>query len=310
MEASGCHLPMLASIPTTRSAQPDGRPREHVGASDGPVSLGYMAYGVPVRVETSLHLIGHLPSPLIPGAQPGMLESGGASFQFGRVRRSDGEAEFQVAENGALAYCSSDAAMAVHALESRVHHYVASSTAAAVFVHAGAIGWRGSAAVIPGRSHCGKSTLVAALVKAGAVYYSDEYAVIGLDGRVSAFPRRLRLRRDVLREDAAPESGRCASALETLPIRWVLNVRYRANATWQPRALTPGETLLGLLENAVAVRRQSELTVKTLKAAIEGTLGFQSERGEAAAAAEEITHLLDTELEKGEPYEQSEGATR
>jgi len=284
----------------TLSAQQNGRPREQVGASGSPVSLCYTAYGVPIRVETGLDLIGYLPSPLIPGARPGTAEPAGVAFQFVRVRRSDGGADFQVAENGAEVYSSSDAAPAVRALESRVHHYVASSTEAAVFVHAGAIGWRGSAAVIPGTSHCGKSTLVAALVHAGADYYSDEYAVIGLDGRVSAFPRRLRLRRDVPRENAAPGSGRPAGALHPLPIRWVLNVRYRANAAWQPRALTPGETLLGLLENTVAVRRQPELTVRTLKAAIGRTLGFKSERGEAAATAEEIIHLLDAELEKEE----------
>jgi hypothetical protein len=33
----------------------------------------------------------------------------------------------------------------------------------------------------------GKTTLVKELVKAGATYYSDEYAVLGGDGRVSAF---------------------------------------------------------------------------------------------------------------------------
>lgn len=139
---------------------------------------------------------------------------------------------------------------------------------------------------------------MAALVKAGAVYYSDEYAVVGLDGRVHAFPRRLRLRGDVPREGAAPESGNGAGALDPLPLRWVLNVGYRANAAWQPRTLTPGETLLGLLENTVAVRRQPELTLRTLKAAIGPTVGFKSERGEAAGAAKEIIHLLDTELKK------------
>ena len=36
---------------------------------------------------------------------------------------------------------------------------------------------RGRAIVIPGRTFSGKSTLVAELVRAGATYYSDEYAV-------------------------------------------------------------------------------------------------------------------------------------
>jgi uridine kinase len=37
---------------------------------------------------------------------------------------------------------------------------------------------------IPGRSFSGKTSLVTALVRAGAVYYSDEFAVIDRDGLV------------------------------------------------------------------------------------------------------------------------------
>ena len=41
----------------------------------------------------------------------------------------------------------------------------------------------------------GQETLVAALVRAGATYYSDEYALIGADGRVRPYARDLSLRR-------------------------------------------------------------------------------------------------------------------
>ncbi len=49
-----------------------------------------------------------------------------------------------------------------------------------LFVHAGAVavGWQRQAILIPGRSFAGKTTLVKALVEAGAVYYSDEFAVL------------------------------------------------------------------------------------------------------------------------------------
>ena len=50
-----------------------------------------------------------------------------------------------------------------------------------LFVHAGVVGWRGLAIVLPGRSRTGKSTLVAELVLRGAVYYSDEFAVLDDD---------------------------------------------------------------------------------------------------------------------------------
>ena len=43
-------------------------------------------------------------------------------------------------------------------------------------------------------SHVGKSTLVTALLRAGATYYSDEYAVIDGRGQVYPYARRLSLR--------------------------------------------------------------------------------------------------------------------
>src|SRR4029077_21066652 len=50
------------------------------------------------------------------------------------------------------------------------------------FLHAGLVGWKGNAIVIPGDSYSGKSTLVAELIRAGPEYYSDEYAVLDEQG--------------------------------------------------------------------------------------------------------------------------------
>src|SRR5690348_11129110 len=63
-------------------------------------------------------------------------------------------------------------------LESQLHLRVATLARTRLFVHAGVVGWRGGAILIPGRSHTGKSSLVAALLALGATYYSDEYAVL------------------------------------------------------------------------------------------------------------------------------------
>jgi hypothetical protein len=73
-----------------------------------------------------------------------------------------------------------------------------------------------------------------------------------------------------------------------------MNLRYRPNGVWDPRELTQGQTLLALLENTVAVRRQSELTLRTLGLAVESTIGWQSERGGADDTTREIVRLMDT----------------
>ena len=61
--------------------------------------------------------------------------------------------------------------------ESDLSSYIAQAARPWLFVHAGVIGWKERAILIPGRSFSGKSTLVKAFLQAGATYYSDEFAV-------------------------------------------------------------------------------------------------------------------------------------
>lgn len=256
--------------------------------------LAYAAYGIRIGLETTLDVIPYLSSPLIPGAELDASEPPVARFRFQPARSETGDLVFQVSGESSEVFSSGNIEAAARELESRLHHYVAASSEVAVFVHAGVLDWRGRVMLIPGPSHSGKSTLVAALVSRGATYFSDEYAVIDLEGRVHAFPRRLRLRPDILRQHAAPVPKISSDGpLDPRPLGWVLNIRYNPAGIWQPRALTPGQVLLALLENTVAVRRQSELTVRTLKSAIRHAAGWQAERADAMSAAEDILELLD-----------------
>src|SRR6266536_3494305 len=72
---------------------------------------------------------------------------------------------------------------ALDVFESNLQLTVAEHARHRVFVHAGVVGWQGNAILIPGLSHSGKTTLVDQLVRAGATYYSDEYAVLDESGR-------------------------------------------------------------------------------------------------------------------------------
>ena len=70
-------------------------------------------------------------------------------------------------------------------LESQIRIYMAVHAPDFIFVHAGVVAVDGGLLLLPGLSFAGKTTLVAALVKAGAVYYSDEYAPIDAKERAS-----------------------------------------------------------------------------------------------------------------------------
>jgi hypothetical protein len=170
------------------------------------------------------------------------------------------------------------------ALESCAQLTVATLAKELVFVHAGAVGWQGKAIVVPGRSLSGKSTLTMALVRAGAEYYSDEYAIFDREGRVHPYRRIPQLRENSGRKVASRLLGDTFRRLPPVPIPlgWVLISGYQPGGDWQPRRLTPGETLLGLLDNTVALRRQPEHSIKTLARAIAKAQGFQGSRREAA----------------------------
>src|SRR5947207_3389834 len=73
-------------------------------------------------------------------------------------------------------------------LEIDLHSYVATATKRRMFLHAGVVGWDGRAIVFPGKNFSGKTNLVTAFLRAGATYYSDEFAVLDSRGRVHPYP--------------------------------------------------------------------------------------------------------------------------
>src|SRR5438270_1934455 len=136
-----------------------------------------------------------------------------------------------------------DLTEALDALESDLKLYVAEAARRRVFVHAGVVGWRGRAILIPGRSFTGKTTLVAELVRAGADYYSDEYAVLDDAGLVHPYARPLALRREGepgAREKVSAGSLGGREGTRPLKVCMVVFSRYEPGARWRPRTLSPG----------------------------------------------------------------------
>jgi hypothetical protein len=256
--------------------------------------VSYSAYGVRVGLETTEALARYLPAPLIPGGEADYsIDSSPVIFGFTETPSSDGRTEFVVSENGGQLASSTDVEIAAHTLESRVHQYVAANAQQVVFVHAGVVSWKGKAVLLPGRSRSGKSTMVMGLVNAGATYYSDEYAVIDASGYVHPFQRPLRLRSDVTRTGSFAGNWTYDADLPPLPVGLVLCTKFDQTGVWQPRLLTEGETLLALLQNTVAVRRQAELSIRALKNAVASATGLESDRGDAGHATQHIVRSID-----------------
>jgi len=181
-------------------------------------------------------------------------------------------------------------------LESDLRLQVAGMSEEKLFVHAGVVGWKGRAILVPGVSGAGKTMLVAALVRAGASYYSDEYAVLDQDGLVHPYATPLRIRNGPQTKRTQRQHGDLGGirGRELLRVGLVVVSKYSHGAGWKPRVLSPGRAILTLIDNTVSVRRQPQLTLSTLRLVVSDALVLESFRGEAEA----LPQLLFRELEK------------
>ncbi len=186
--------------------------------------------------------------------------------------------------------------VALERLESDLRLFVAELAPHRVFVHAGVVGWKGKAIVIPGRSYSGKTTMVAELVKAGATYYSDEYAVLDARGRVHPFPKPLEIREqgDWRQTKTSVESLGGQIGSRPLPVGLVMMTKFKAGARWSPRTMSPGKAVLALLANTVSARRHPEKALAALQHVMAAAQAISGVRGEAS----ELTSLLLSSVEK------------
>jgi hypothetical protein len=256
--------------------------------------LSFFAYGVKLEVRVPDALLSQLSWPIVPGAE--FADEGQADAVLTVQARQSGEDEtrYEIVENGAVLSAVSSSEAAACAIESWAQLTVATLAKGLVFVHAGVVGWKDRAVVVPGRSLSGKSTLVLSFVQRGAHYYSDEYAVFDSEGRVHPYWRLPKLRVASDQKVAASLLGGTLSGAppKPIPLGWILISRYEADSPWHPRRLSYGGTLLGLLDNTVPLRCRPEQSVKVLARAVKNAQGFEGMRGEAADFAERVLALL------------------
>lgn len=179
-------------------------------------------------------------------------------------------------------------------LEQQVRAYVALHAPHRIFVHAGVVARGNQALVLPGISFSGKTTLVAALVRAGATYYSDEFASLDADGLVHPYARPLSIRDGQWTRSPQPVAALGGIAGEE-PVQMgaVVVTSYAPDGCWEPTPLTPGETVIALLSNTVAAQTRPEQAMSFLTRAADGAVAFQSSRGDAAALAPRLLALLE-----------------
>jgi hypothetical protein len=259
-------------------------------ALEWPADLAIEAYGLSIGVRASHRsLLDPLERILPPGGRFVEGRQHTLDAQFSLVVARTPEHSHRLFEDAGCVASGGDLHVLIGALESRLHFRIAVDARTRLFVHAGVVGWKGGAILLPGRSGAGKTSLVAGLVRAGASYYSDEYAVLDEQGHVYPFPRALGVRDAENRvHHVSPEALGAEIGTLPLPIRAVVVTRHVLGATWSPRPISGGQAVLALLANTIAARTRRAEALSILCTASIGATAICGYRGDAACAAEEI----------------------
>lgn len=169
-------------------------------------------------------------------------------------------------------------------LESDLGLFAVERLTGLVAVHAATLVIDGSAMLLPGRSHAGKTTLALALAEAGATLASDEYALVDREGRVTGWPRPARVRLEGTDSRRVP----VAAGAGPVPVGSVALLRYDpALVEGVLDVATPSraDAVVAVLDETVCARSRPD---ESLDAALSVTAAprvLRGRRGEAASAA-------------------------
>jgi hypothetical protein len=276
------------------------------------------AYGVRLGVRvTDPRALGAVAGALPPGSRPTedprvdhLLSwvTAGSVTSRGRTSRSD-----VLYRGSGRVVRTADRAVLIEAMQTEFRRIVAEHSPRFVFVHAGVVEWRGRAIVMPGRSFSGKTTMVAELLRAGAAYYSDEFAVLDRDGLVHPFVKPLSLRDGSARgTDVVPAAFGATIGRAPIRVGAIVLTTYAAGAAepYRPHRRSGGLGALALLDNAVAARSRPGDVLHTLAEASRGALMLEGPRGEARTAAEAILSAVDRSPDEPAHVERADRSAR
>ncbi len=286
--------PGLLNLEIIPSLKSRARAQSRLDSLAWSAGLSFVAYGVRVGIRSNRsraleECLAYLPVGWKPSSSP--IVDRIYSIVCDDEGPPESAASFHLYKDNQQLFRSTNKQDLLDRLESDVALHVADTTQRRVFVHAGVVGWGSNAILIPGKSFAGKTALVAALVRAGATYYSDEFAVLDQRGLVHPYARPLQMRehggsRQIKR--SVEEIGGVAGKVP-LPIGLVVLSRFKSGAKWRPRHISAGQALLGILDNTVSARRGPAVALKTLKQVVTRSFAVKGSRGEAQEVVDWIS---------------------
>jgi hypothetical protein len=234
---------------------------------------------------------------LPPGSRETDLREVDARYEIRRTAGGDDYLQYTVLRDGEPILREGALPYAIMVLANGLHYGVARNSPSHLFVHAGAVEWRGRVLLLPGGSRCGKSSLVDALVRHGATYYSDECAPVDEGARVRPYRKPLWLREDHPRfmQSAFRSSSRQHDDGDAMPVGLILFQEYVPTASWEPRPVMPGDALLRLAQQTPLAGAAPERTLQVLSRLVSEAPAYVTERPDADEVANLILQLMDNQ---------------
>ena len=188
-------------------------------------------------------------------------------------------------------------------LDSKLRITVAEFTREKVFIHAGAVSYKGLGIVIPGKSFQGKTTLVAELIRKGALYYSDEYAVLDKDGLLHPFHKKLSMRGiidDFTQKDIGFEEFKAQKGIQPVPIGMILLAEYFPGESVcdpiKPEIISEGQGMLEILANTIPIRNNTKFSLEVLNKVVNRAIIAKCRRGDAKLFAELLLNYFEDKI--------------
>jgi len=169
-----------------------------------------------------------------------------------------------------------------------------------VFMHAGVVGWNGKAILLPADSFRGKSTLVAELVKNGASYYSDEFAIFDKNALVHPFARPVAMRTTDGKyrtyELTVEELGGTYGEVP-IPVGIVLLTEYDPTRRWDPKMLSRGQGVMEMIPFTLSISHRPEFAFRVLNKIAERAIITSSCRGTVETFAKTLLNFVDKHVD-------------
>ena len=253
---------------------------------EGKQQIAFESFGVRVGVTADTpEVLERVPALLPPYAEACPPSTADVSLEV--LRAPEGGYDFLM--DGSPAAQRIDLDFAITLLEAQLRIHVGLNAPNRIFVHAGVVAHDGQVIVLPGLSMAGKTSLVLALVRAGAVYYSDEFAVLDEDGLVHPYAKPVSIRdQDQIQSDHEIENFGGVAGDEALGVSAIVFTEYRPGAEWNPIELSPGRAALAMFRNTLAAMKRSEEAMRTIKLAVDGAVLLEGDRGEASEMAQSL----------------------